>query len=240
MKLIEQTFSEPAENVAFDEALLLDAEQLPGHSGFLRIWEPDQIFVVVGRGSAISREVDLARCGKDNVPVLRRSSGGAAIVAGPGCLMYAVVLAYEQYPALRAIDEAHRFVLSTIATSLSEIVSGIERQGISDLAVAGRKVSGNALRCRSQHLLYHGTLLYDMTLADIGRYLHNPHRQPEYREGRAHTDFVANMSISREALREAVISGWQASAAPTPWSSERTGQLVTEKYSRPGWTMQIP
>ena len=47
MKLIEQTFSEPAENVAFDEALLLDAEQLPGHSGFLRIWEPDQIFVVV-------------------------------------------------------------------------------------------------------------------------------------------------------------------------------------------------
>ena len=242
MKLIEQTFVEPAENIAFDEALLLDAAIMDGQNsfGFLRVWEPSQILVIVGRGSAVAQEVDLVRCEKDGVPIFRRSSGGAAIVTGPGCLMYAVVLSYEQYPALRAIDEAHRFVLSKMATAINKIAPGIEYRGISDLAVAGKKVSGNALRCARNHLLYHGTLLYDMPLEDIGHYLHTPPRQPPYRKGRTHADFVANISISREALQAAVVSAWQITGSCAQWSSERTRQLVAEKYACKNWTMKIP
>jgi len=242
MKLIEQTFVEPAENIAFDEALLLDAALMDGQDGFgfLRVWEPSQVLVIVGRGSAVAQEVNLARCEKDGVPIFRRSSGGAAIVTGPGCLMYAVVLAYEQYPALRAIDEAHRFVLSKIAVAINEVAPGIEYQGISDLAVAGKKVSGNALRCCRNHMLYHGTLLYDMPLEYIGRYLHTPPRQPVYRRGRTHADFVANIRISRDALHDAIVSAWQTTGRCAHWPHERTRQLVAEKYTCKAWTMKIP
>jgi lipoate-protein ligase A len=240
MKLIEQTCEDPAENIALDEALLLEAEQELGHPGFLRIWEPSEMLVVVGRGSAVSREVDLQRCDADRVPVFRRSSGGAAIVVGPGCLMYAVVLSCEQYPALRAIDQAHQFVLSRLSVTLAQTVPGIQREGISDLAVGGRKVSGNSLRCRRNHLLYHGTLLYDMPLAPITRYLLSPPRQPSYRGGRLHGEFVANMKIPREVLRKRLLAAWQNPAAWDDWPSGRTAELVAEKYSRPEWTMQIP
>ena len=55
------------------------------------------------------------------IPILRRSSGGAAIVAGPGCLMYAVVLSYEARPELRDISRAHAFVLDRLATCAQQL-----------------------------------------------------------------------------------------------------------------------
>ncbi len=76
--------------------------------------------VVVGNSSRLSDEVNLEACDEHGIPVLRRASGGAAIVTGPGCLMYAVVLSYQQRPQLRLIDHAHQFVLDTIAAALNK------------------------------------------------------------------------------------------------------------------------
>ena len=82
----------PAENLALDEALLLTAEEEKRQQEVLRLWEPRQPFVVLGSSSRIAAEVRLDGCRDRGIPVLRRTSGGAAIVAGPGCLMYALVL----------------------------------------------------------------------------------------------------------------------------------------------------
>ena len=64
--------------------------------------------VVVGRSSQFRVEVRVDACRELGIPVLRRPSGGAAIVAGPGCLMYALVLSYQIRPQLRVLSEAHR------------------------------------------------------------------------------------------------------------------------------------
>ena len=109
---VDLTLATPEENLALDEALLDQAEAGTG-SEVLRLWESRQPMVVVGRGSHVAQEVDLAACRRDGVPVLRRTSGGGAIVNGPGCLMYALVLSYALRPRLRAIDVAHRHVLET-------------------------------------------------------------------------------------------------------------------------------
>ena len=77
------------------------------------------------------------------MPVLRRVSGGAAVVVGPGCLMYGLVLDLRLRPRLRAIDEAHCHVLETIATALRPSVSGLAPRGTCDLASGEKKVSGN-------------------------------------------------------------------------------------------------
>ena len=150
-------------------------------SEVLRLWESRQPMVVVGRGSHVAQEVDLAACRRDGVPVLRRTSGGGAIVNGPGCLMYALVLSYALRPRLRAIDVAHRHVLETLAGALRQFSADVVCRGTSDLAMGELKFSGNSLRVRRTHLLYHGTLLYDFSLGAIGRYLVEPPRQPEYR-----------------------------------------------------------
>jgi len=240
MKLIDQTLTAGIENVALDEAILLAAERSGDEDGVLRIWEPLEWLVVVGRGSSISAEIDFERCTRDGLPVIRRSSGGAAIVAGPGCLFYAVVLSLKRYPFLRFINQAHTFVLSRVAEGLGHVVPGIRREGISDLALRGRKVSGNSLRCRKDHLLYHGTLLYDMPLDPLSRYLRFPPRQPDYRESRCHEDFVTNLNVPRGIVQQALLTAWNDPFPCSEWPRADMEKLAEEKYSSTTWTMQIP
>jgi lipoate---protein ligase len=238
MQLLDLTLPSAAENVALDEALLETAEESGRPREFLRMWEPRQSLVVIGRASQVGQEVQREECLRRGVPVFRRTSGGAAIVAGPGCLMYAVVLSYDQHPHLRMIEQAHAFVLDRIAAAIRPLARGIERKGTSDLAIAGRKVSGNSMRARRTHLLYHGTLLYDFPLSLIAACLKTPPRQPEYRAGRTHEEFVANLPVSAADLRTALTAAWSASELLDPWPQARTERLVEERYSRDEWNFR--
>ncbi|MDD3470893.1 MAG: hypothetical protein PHE53_13085 [Thermoguttaceae bacterium] len=73
-----------------------------------------------------------------------------------------------------------------------------------------RKFSGNAVRLRRRAILYHGTILYDFPLARMSRYLKSPPRQPAYRNGRSHTEFVVNFPVSRDAILDAVSLAFDA------------------------------
>lgn len=235
MYLLDLTLPSPAENLALDEALL-DQAELAGHPlETLRLWEPAEPMVVVGRSSRMEEEVCLEACRELGILAFRRVSGGAAIVTGPGCLMYAVVLSYRRRPALRLLDHAHAFVMNTMAAALERLVRGVEPQGISDLAVGGKKVSGNSVRCKRDHLLYHGTLLFDFPLELVERCLKMPPRQPEYRSGRSHRAFVANLPLSRGEIRQAVAEAWQADKPHPEWPRQRTAELVVERYGRDEW-----
>jgi len=234
MKLLDLTLRTPAENLALDEALL-DAAEAESGDEVLRLWEPLTHFVVLGRSSQVEREVNIDACRKRGVPILRRASGGAAIVAGPGCLMYSVILDYSRRPDLRMLDRAHEFVLSRVAAGLKPLGLTAEMRGTSDLVVEGRKVSGNSLRCKRDHWLYHGTLLYDFDLALVGELLRMPPRQPEYRTGRPHGQFVANVPASAGSLRLALATALEADQPLEDWPHERTERLVASRYERDDW-----
>jgi lipoate-protein ligase A len=209
------TLETPAENIAHDETLLAQAEagELPGE--VLRLWESPQPVVILGRSSPAS-EVRADACRDDGVAVWRRASGGAAVVAGPGCLMYAVILDRRTRPELSGIDKAHNFVLRRLIAALGPLALGVACDGTSDLVFVNldgrppKKFSGNALRMKREHLLYHGTILYDFPLETMGRWLAQPARQPKYREGRDHSAFLKNFPASRADIEAALVDAWQA------------------------------
>jgi len=234
MKLLDLTLSTPAENLALDEALL-DAAEAASRDEVLRIWEPAEHFVVSGRSSQVELEVNVGACRQRGVPILRRASGGAAIVAGPGCLMYSVILGYSRRPDLRMLDRAHQFVLSRVATGLASLGMRAGMCGTSDLAVEGRKVSGNSLRCKRDHLLYHGTLLYNFDLTLVGELLRMPPRQPVYRAGRPHGQFVANLPVGANSLRIGLAAAFEADQPLEDWPREQTARLVASRYGRDDW-----
>ena len=234
MRFLDLTLPSLAENLALDEALLEEAEVAAHPTETLRLWEPRQLGVVIGRSSNMAEVRDDTRR-ELNLPVLRRISGGAAVVVGPGCLMYALVLSLRQRPELQSIDRAHAAVLGTIAAVLRPTVPGLAHRGICDLAIGERKVSGNSVRLKREHLLYHGTLLYDFPLDLIGRCLEMPLRQPEYRRARPHEEFVANLPLDAAALRAALRAAWGAHESCDAWPQGLVAQLVAEKYSRRQW-----
>ncbi|HEX4000170.1 MAG TPA: hypothetical protein VHX65_16570 [Pirellulales bacterium] len=205
----------------------------------LRLWEPREFMVVLGSSSRLLDEVNLATCRERRIEVLRRSSGGAAILAGPGSLMYALVLDRRSRPELSGVDTTHRWVLETLASAIGQIVPGVARRGISDLAVRERKFSGNSLRVRRDWLLYHGTLLYGFPLRSLDACLGTPPRQPAYRAGRRHSHFVINLPLDAKRLREAVCSAFDCSGMATTWPQELTARLAAEKFGNPDWTNRL-
>ena len=194
--------------------------------------------VVVGRSSQFHVEVRLDACREGGIPVLRRCSGGAAIVAGPGCLMYALVLSYRLRPQLRSLGEAHRWVLGKLTGAFrirgGRRVQRHERFGDRRAEVLRQQRPF----CRRNHLLYHGTLLYDFPLELVERCLAMPPRMPDYREDRRHESFLTNLPLSRETIRKALVDAFAADESRTSWPEHRTAQLVVERYSLPEWQMQ--
>jgi lipoate-protein ligase A len=248
MRRLDLTLPTPAENLALDEALLDWAEEEGSEGEFLRLWESPAPLVVVGRSSRVELEVDTAACHERGIPVLRRSSGGAAIVAGPGCLMVAVVLSYQFRPELRDIGRAHKLVLGRLADALRPLLvpaADVAQAGTSDLVLieqshaAPRKFSGNSLRAKRTHLLYHGMLLYDFDLPLINTCLKMPPRQPDYRAARPHRDFVTNLPLSRSTIVEAIGNAWPTSEDHQDWPQERVRRLVAERFSRDDWNLEF-
>ncbi len=233
--LLDVTLPTPAENLALDEALLDEAEAAQQPDETLRLWEPAGPMVVVGRSSKVADEVRLEACRRMAIPVLRRTSGGAAVVTGPGCLMYSLVLSLNRHPGLRIVEHAHRVVLDRIAASLASLVPCVSRRGTSDLALGEDKFSGNSIRVKRNHLLYHGTLLYDFPLELIDQCLAMPPRQPAYREGRGHRAFVTNLRLPAGMLRGALVAAWNADEPRPDWPRAETARLVAQRYARAEW-----
>jgi len=170
-----------------------------GTTGHLcRTWETSRPVVVVGRNTSIADHVIEGACFRDAVPVVRRFSGGGAVILGPGCVNYALGVSLVSHPELLDVANSFRMILERIAGALN--VPELAVAGGTDLALDGRKVSGNAQRRGRRVLIHHGTLLYAFDSSLAARYLRDPLRQPAYRAGRRHTDFIGNLPLSRDAL----------------------------------------
>lgn len=236
MQFLDLTLAEPAANLALDEALLLQAES--GQAAeILRLWEFPEPVVVLGSACRLGVDVDVDSCTIDGIPILRRSSGGGTVLWGPGCLLYTLILDTERDPALEVIRASYTWILERVITSLG--LPDLRVDGISDLAIADRKCSGNAQQRKKRFILHHGTLLHAFDVAGVGRYLKQPPREPEYRAGRMHSDFLCNLPLSGGEIRERLRTGWQAWDVLESIPFAEITRLRQERYDREEWTRRL-
>jgi len=233
MILKDISFSDPIDNILYDEALLQLAEQgaIPE---VLRLWESSRIFIVLGRTSILSDDVHVEEVRRSGVPVLRRRSGGGTVIQGPGCLNFSLILSKKKREQIMNLHQSYRYVLERVAGALKTL--GIEAcpRPVSDLVLmpGEYKISGNAQHRGRNFILHHGTLLYDFDLSLIDRYLTFPKSVPEYRRGRSHQDFVRNFSIPVSSLRSALIQIFSAKGGDPGGLSEREKSLLKQLGQR--------
>jgi lipoate-protein ligase A len=229
-----------AEQLAIDEALLDAANEGRLTMPVVRTWQAEQPAVVVGSSSRLAEEVDLPTCQRLGVSVLRRPSGGATVVLGPGCIMWMVVTPHAEPPP---IDAIHAAMLDPLAAALTAAGRPVSRQGTSDLTVnmpeGIRKISGNALRVRRRGVLYHGTLLDDFPLELIGQLLRHPPREPAYRQQRSHDAFLANLALGRQQIDAAVRAAFGAWRDEANWPQQQAAELVASRYGLASWTERL-
>jgi lipoate-protein ligase A len=228
-----------AENLALDEAMLIEADEGRGPP-LVRFWEPGEYAVVLGASRRIADEVHVDACKADGVPIFRRSSGGGTVLIGPGTLNVTVVLPETAASGLSAVDAAQRYVLEHVAGSIRVLGPPVEVLAHGDLVLGDRKCAGSAQRRLKDWFLVHCSILYAFSIDRIGRYLTVPPRQPAYRRGRSHHEFLCNLGLPRQALIDALRPG------PAPCPALDAGEslrgpmallpaLLAARFANPDW-----
>lgn len=260
MKVLDLTLPSPEENLACDE-VLLDACDGGQVQEVLRFWEPRQHFVVVGYANRVGQEVNVQACQESGIPILRRCSGGGTVVQGPGCLNYSLILRIDSHPSLKTVTGTNRFVMERNRAALESVLadrrgrgepgsqnpesrilhpeSCISIQGHTDLAIDGRKFSGNAQRRRRNALLFHGSLLLDFDLSLVSKLLPMPSKEPNYRRNRSHADFVTNLEMATSEVRAALSQVWKAVTPFEDTPIEQVRQLARTRYSKASWNQRL-
>jgi lipoate-protein ligase A len=228
-----------AENLALDEAMLVEADEGRGPP-LVRFWEPRAYAVVLGASRRLRDEVDLDACRADGVPIFRRSSGGGTVLIGPGTLNVTVILPETAGPGLAAVDAAQRHVLDRLAASVRALGPPVDVLAHGDLVLGDRKCAGSAQRRLRRWFLVHCSILYRFPIDQIGRYLRVPLRQPAYRRDRPHDAFLCNVDLPRQALVDALRPG----PLPCPVGDASPSllgpmtllpELLAERFANPEW-----
>lgn len=240
MKYLDLSFPGAAQNLACDEALLEAAEE--EQSGeTLRFWETSQRFVVLGYSDKAGLSAKLEACREHSIGLWRRPTGGGAVLQGPGCLNYALILRIDG-PDLDTIAATNRFIMRRHRAALAALApdpAAVTVEGVSDLALDGRKFSGNAQRRKRRALLFHGTFLLEFDIAAAEQFLTLPPRQPAYRRERAHREFLTNFPATSNQVKTALKHAWDATVPAHGSSSPRLQELARRKYPDPAWTFRF-
>jgi lipoate-protein ligase A len=247
MKILDLTFPSPAENLAGDEALLDWCEAGAGEE-VLRFWESREHFVVVGYANKARAEVNLAACETKGIPLYRRCSGGGTVLQGPGCLNYTLVLKITDDGPLHSITSTNRFIMERNRAVIESLYpksgmrdpkSEIAVRGHTDLCLGDLKFSGNSQRRRKQFLLFHGTFLLNFDLALVSEVLATPPKQPEYRENRAHAEFLTNLNVRAETVKAVLQKAWNADLPVKSPPLDKAAILARDKYATIAWNQRF-
>lgn len=155
MLLIHNHSTDPYFNHALEEYFLTK-----GKSEYFILWRSSPC-VLIGRNQNAFREVNLGYVEENNMPVVRRLSGGGAIYNDLGNILFGFI----SNDTKDVLGDFKRFT-APILLMLQDFGLCAELSGRNDLMLDGRKISGNAQARHDSRLLHHGSLLYS---ADLGK-----------------------------------------------------------------------
>jgi lipoyl(octanoyl) transferase len=175
-----------ATNMALDEALLRGRIRASG-APTVRFYGWRPATVSLGYGQSLDATVDRTRCEALGIGLVRRPTGGSAILHEPPEreVTYSVVAREGDFPGSNDVLETYRVLGQGLAAGLGRLGVAAElaplvrgrgnrlpafcfrRAGAYEIAVGGRKLVGSAQRRQRGCFLQHGSVLLDADPARI-------------------------------------------------------------------------
>ncbi len=152
----------PRMNLALDEVLTSrvgDGRRQPT----LRIWEWNESAVVIGSFQSLRNEVDPEGAARHGFDIVRRISGGGAMMMGAGQIItYSLYVPAELVSGMTFAD-SYAFLDDWVLQGLRALGIDATYQPLNDIASSQGKIGGAAQkRLANGGVLHHATLSYDM------------------------------------------------------------------------------
>jgi lipoate-protein ligase A len=162
MRIILSKNTNPYQNIATEEYLLKNFNE---DIFFLYI---NNQSIIVGKHQNTLSEINYPFISKNNIPVIRRLSGGGTVFHDPGNLNFCFITS-------GAKNELVNFKKYTtpIISYLKSLGVNAHFGGRNDLLIDGCKISGNACHVFKSRVMHHGTLLFNSQLQSLTDALKN-------------------------------------------------------------------
>ncbi len=145
-------------NMALDEVLMKSIRNKVANTPTLRLYGWDPPAVSIGYFQSMDHEVNVENCKKTGVDVVRRMTGGGAVLHDSE-LTYSFIT--RRYP--QNILESYKMICDPIIICLVDLgFNKVRFSPLNDVIVDDKKVSGNAQTRKEGILLQHGTILLDV------------------------------------------------------------------------------
>jgi len=162
-----------------DRMLLDQAEQEAEARTYLRFYRWDVATVSIGHHQEPERAADVAYCATNHIPIVRRPTGGRAVLHDRE-LTYAVVSNDHRFFPLQSLDQTYLVIARALGKGLGRLgicsdlapggreIGSFTRIDIKhpcfasasrhELLVQGRKIAGSAQRRLKRSFLQHGSI----------------------------------------------------------------------------------
>jgi len=158
-KLFISESTNPWFNLSFEEYLVNDVAE---DEIYFYLWQ-NQNTVVIGKHQNPWREVLVNELEQDGGKLARRLSGGGAVFHDLGNLNFTFVMNKKH-------EDLHR-QLKVIVDAVKSLGIEASFSGRNDILAEDRKFSGNAFYYGKDNYYHHGTVLIDVDMTKLGRYL---------------------------------------------------------------------
>ena len=127
----------------------------------------------------------------DGIAVYKRPSGGETVILTPNTLVISIKVILEKF----SNPTAHfQYFNEKIMEALHQLdIRDLYHRGISDISLGDKKILGSSIYRSRKVLFYHAVLNVSEDINTIERYIKHPAREPDYRNGRTHHDFVTSL-----------------------------------------------
>ena len=130
----------------------------------------------------------------DGVMIFKRPTGGQTVILTPRTIVISVRLLSEKLDNPQVYFKRINNLIIESLTNLG--ISDLVEKGISDIAIGEKKILGSSIYRKRSMVFYHAVLNVSESPEFIGRYLRHPTREPDYRIGRKHEDFITSIHLA--------------------------------------------
>ncbi|MGN1165012.1 MAG: lipoate--protein ligase [Lachnospiraceae bacterium] len=231
---IETDNTYPYRNLAMEEYLLLHCDE---NECILYLWQ-NRNTIVIGRNQNAWKECLVSKLEEENGFLVRRLSGGGAVYHDLGNLNFTFLVRKPNYDLNKQLD--------VILKAVQKLGVHAEKSGRNDILVDGHKFSGNAFYEQGDFCYHHGTLMVNVNLGELSRYLTVSKEKLQSKGVDSVRARVANLSeyapdmtveILKEKLLEAFeeVYGLTAKIIKTEDLDEKEIVERTEKFASWDW-----